>query len=117
MAPMLAAAGAGPEDHRQPGTCVLSAYSGDTPAGIVAITTSIDTGRITLLWVTETMRRHGIGAKLIAAARKAAHTRGARTLSVSCRSDFSGYWPKLGFKQMPDRTWILDISRDGIIER
>ncbi len=116
---MVTAAGAKPEEHQQSGSCVLLAYSGEAPIGIVAITTSVDTGRLTLLWVAETMRRRGIGAALVAAARKAAHTRGARTLLASCPLEVGGYLGKLGFDPAPARepTWILDLSRDGIIER
>lgn len=116
---MVTAAGARLEDHQQPGSCVLLAYSGDATVGIVAITTSVDVGRLTLLWVAETMRRRGIGAGLVGAARKAAHTRGVRTLLASCPLEVGGYLRKLGFDQAaaPAPTWILDLSRDGIIER
>jgi GNAT superfamily N-acetyltransferase len=119
IAAMVTAAGAKPEDHQQSGGCVLLAYSGETPVGIVAIATSVDTGRLTLLWVAETMRRRGIGAALVAAARKAAHTRGARTLLASCPLEVGGYLRKLGFDHAvaPKPTWILDLSREGIIER
>jgi len=88
------------------------------------------------------MRRRGIGAALVGAARKAAHTRGARRL-YAFGGDGIGYLDRFGFEWVApgemiadlDGTFIagyfgsrpeafvrlatmrLDISRDGVIER
>ncbi len=119
IAAMAIAAGAAPEAYQQPGSCILLAHDGDTPVGIVAVVTMVDIGRITLLWVAEAMRRRGVGAALFAAARKAAHTRGAQRLYVSQAPDADDFLHKLGFERTldPNQPWMLDISRDGIIER
>lgn len=92
------------------------------------------------LWVGEPMRRRGIGAALVAAARKAAHTRGARTFYAQSTGDLLS---QFGFVAVPQeevldslmtmlsagetkvrteapnaaQIWKLDLSRDGIIER
>jgi N-acetylglutamate synthase-like GNAT family acetyltransferase len=49
-------------------------------AGIIGIETIVDMAVIRSLAVSEAMRRRGIGTALVGAARKAAHTRGARKL-------------------------------------
>jgi N-acetylglutamate synthase-like GNAT family acetyltransferase len=124
-----------------PAGCYLLAYAGAEAVGVVGVETVVDAGLISILMVIEPMRRRGIGAALVAAARKAAHTRGARQL-FSIASD-SGYLPRFGFapismselrdaigdKAPPDlsgqssgeaRPWMafsLDISQDGLILR
>lgn len=102
----------------------------------------VDAGVIHSLAVVEPMRRRGIGAVLVGAARKAAHTRGARRL-YAIATDAIGYLDRFGFEraavgEMLDDlagTFIagylsahpetaarlvtvrLDISRDGVIDR
>jgi N-acetylglutamate synthase-like GNAT family acetyltransferase len=111
----------------QPGNCFLMAYSGDDPVGIVGLETMVDSAFVRLLWVAEAMRRRGIGSALITGARKAAHTRGARTLYVH-DANHGAFLRRLGFAPTPaldavpkkgekDPLWMLDLSRDGIIER
>lgn len=102
----------------------------------------VDAAVIHSLAVVEAMRRRGIGSALVGAARKAAHTRGARRL-YAIGGDGVGYLDRFGFERAaasemvdnlagtfiagylsahPDAaaklvTMRLDISRDGVIER
>jgi N-acetylglutamate synthase-like GNAT family acetyltransferase len=88
------------------------------------------------------MRRRGIGGALIAAARKAAHTRGARHLYLFS-TEAGGYFARHGFTTVAvadviaaipgvpqveyyrarpeelarEHAYHLDISGDGVIER
>jgi N-acetylglutamate synthase-like GNAT family acetyltransferase len=111
-------------------------------AGAVAIETMVDAAVMHSLCVIEPMRGRGIGAALVGAARKAAHTRGARHL-YGLGGDGASYVARFGFKPVapaemledipgtfiadyfgshPEAfarlvTMRLDISRDGVIER
>lgn len=102
----------------------------------------VDAAVIRSLAVTEVMRRRGIGAALVHAARKAAHTRGARRLYALGRRG-EEFMLRLGFEGVASAEMIddlagtftaeylrvhpdelarmdplrLDISRDGVIER
>jgi N-acetylglutamate synthase-like GNAT family acetyltransferase len=125
-----------------PADCYLVAYSGDEPVGVVGVETVVDTGLIRLLIVTEGMRRRGIGAALLGAARKAAHTRGARRLFAIAPDET--YLSRFGFEriemgELREAMWgtsaadglassvssdfaqceafCLDISADGVIVR
>ena len=120
-------AGIAPAPIEQSGSCFLIAYSGDDPVGIVGVEATVDSAFIRLLWVAEAMRRRGIGGALVAGGRTAAHTRGARTLYV-CAANHGAFLSRLGFVPSPplqaapkegerDPLWMLDLSRDGIIER
>ncbi len=110
--------------------------------GIVGVETIVDAAVIRSLAVVEPIRRRGIGAALVNAARKAAHTRGARRLyALGHRGE--EYLLRFGFERIAgtemiddlagtftagylrahpnelarmDPLW-LDISRDGVIER
>jgi N-acetylglutamate synthase-like GNAT family acetyltransferase len=123
-------------------SCYLLAYIGDEPVGVVGIEPRLDAALIRSLYVVDAMRSRGIGAKLFAAARKAAHTRGARHLYLFS-TDAGQFFRRLGFEQVPvdetvkamrgapqveyyrahpdelacEVTWHLDISQDGVIER
>lgn len=125
-----------------PSSCYLIAYIGDEPVGVVGIEPRLDAALIRSLYVADTMRSRGIGAKLMAAARKAAHTRGARHLYLFS-TDAGEFFRRLGFEGVPveetvkairgapqveyyrarpdelarEVTWHLDISQDGVIER
>jgi N-acetylglutamate synthase-like GNAT family acetyltransferase len=128
-----------------PGACWIAASMGDATAGVVGIVgveTIVDAAVIRSLAVTEAMRRRGIGAALVSAARKAAHTRGARRLYALGRRG-EEYLLRFGFERVAAADMIddlagtftadylrvhpnelarmdplrLDISRDGIIER
>jgi amino-acid N-acetyltransferase len=139
---MLARGGLTIDGIEWPAACYLMAYFGDEAVGVVGVEPKIDAGLIRSLYVEESMRRRGIGASLIAAARKAAHTRGARHLY--CFSAEAGsLFERQGFAKVPvedvvrampgvpevefflarpdelarEVAYHLDISRDGVIER
>jgi GNAT superfamily N-acetyltransferase len=143
-ASMLSAAGMLAGGIESPGGCYLMAYVGDAVAGMVGIEARVDAALIRSLIVVDTMRRRGIGAALLAAARTAAHTRGARTLyAIAPDDDSARSFTSFGFapaaleemldaldgtfmadylRQRPDesarvRTLSLDIANDGVIER
>src|ERR1700728_2149276 len=81
-----------------PGGCYLTAYVGDRLAGVIGIEARVDAALIRSLIVAETDRRCGIGAALVAAARTAAHTRGARTLyALASDSGAARYFERFGF--------------------
>ena len=139
---MLAQAGLTTEGIEWPAACYLVAYIGDDAVGVIGVEPKIDAALIRSLYVDESMRRRGIGAALVAAARKAAHTRGARHLY--CFSAEAGkLFERHGFAMVPvadvvaalpgvpeveffrarpeelarEVAYHLDISRDGVIER
>ena len=122
--------------------CYLIAYSGSEVAGVVGIESKVDTALMRSLAVVEPMRRRGVGAALIAAARVAAHTRGARRLyALACGTD--SFLVRFGFgpvaigellgalrgTSLADqlaanpqalaraRAFSLDLSHDGLIVR
>jgi N-acetylglutamate synthase-like GNAT family acetyltransferase len=143
-AKMLSAAGMLAEGLESSGGCYLMAYVGAAVAGVVGIEVRVDAALIRSLMVVDGMRRRGVGAALVAAARTAAHTRGARTLyALASDSDSARYFARFGFapaaleevlealagtfmadyvRQHRDectqlRTLSLDIANDGVIER
>jgi N-acetylglutamate synthase-like GNAT family acetyltransferase len=109
---------------------------------MIGIEPKIDAAVIRSLWVNESMRRRGIGGALLAAARKAAHTRGARHLYLF-GAETGGFFERHGFtsvavaaviaaipgvpeveriRAQPEELsrqvgYHLDISGDGVIER
>jgi N-acetylglutamate synthase-like GNAT family acetyltransferase len=125
-----------------PGACWIAASMGDAIAGVVGVETIVDAAVIRSLAVAEAMRRRGVGAALVNAARKAAHTRGARRLYALGRRG-EKYLFRCGFERVAAAEMIddlagtftadylrahpeellridplrLDISRDGVIER
>jgi amino-acid N-acetyltransferase len=125
-----------------PAACYLVAYFGDDAVGVVGVEPKIDAALIRSLYVDESMRRRGIGAALLAAARKAAHTRGARHL-YCFGADAGQLFERQGFTMVPvaevvaalpgvpeveffrarpdelarEVAYHLDISGDGVIER
>ncbi len=139
---MLARGGLTTEGIEWPAACYLVAYFGDDPVGVIGIEPKIDAALIRSLYVDESMRRRGIGASLIAAARKAAHTRGARHL-YCFSAEAASLFDRHGFRVVPvgdvlgalpgvpevefflarpdelarEVAYHLDISRDGVIER
>jgi N-acetylglutamate synthase-like GNAT family acetyltransferase len=144
VARMLSAAGMLAAGVESPGGCYLMAYVGDEIAGLVGIEARVDAALIRSLTVADAMRRRGIGTALVTAARTAAHTRGARTLyAIASDKDSARYFVRFGFapvaseemlqalagtfmagylREHPDemerlRTFSLDISGDGLIQR
>jgi len=139
---MLTRAGMMTDGIEWPAACYLVAYVGDEAVGAIGVESKIDAALIRSLYVKESARRRGIGGALIAAARKAAHTRGARHLYLFS-TDAGGFFRRHGFTTMavadviaaipgvpqveyyrarPEElarevAYHLDISRDGLIER
>ena len=60
--------------------CYLLAFDGERPIGVIGVEPSLDSALLRSLFVTPSHRGRGIGNQLLTAARKAAHTRGARQL-------------------------------------
>jgi len=139
---MIAGAGMTTEGIEWPAACYLLAYDGDEAIGVVGVEAKIDAALIRSLHVKASMRRRGIGAALVAAARKAAHTRGAAHLYLITK-DAGDYFARLGFEPVEagrvmtamagapqiehyrahpkecacEAGFHLDISSDGVIER
>ena len=139
---MLTRAGMITDGIEWPAACYLIAYLGDEAAGVIGVEAKIDSALLRSLYVNESMRRRGIGAALIAAARKAAHTRGARHLYLFS-TDAGEFFQRNGFaavevsemvaaipgvpqveyyRARPEQlarevAYHLDISSDGVIER
>jgi N-acetylglutamate synthase-like GNAT family acetyltransferase len=139
---MLARGGLMTDGIEWPAACYIVAYFGDDAVGVVGVEPKIDAALIHSLYVDESMRRRGIGAALVAAARKAAHSRGARHLYLF--STAAGeFFERHSFKTVavdeviaaipgvpqveyyrarPEElarevAYHLDISGDGVIER
>src|SRR3984957_14770825 len=125
---MLTRAGMMTDGIDWPAACYIVAYIGDEAVGVIGVEPKVDAALIRSLYVNESMRRRGIGAALLAAARKAAHTRGARHLYLFS-TDAGKYFERQGFKTaavddviaaipgVPQVAYHLDISSDGVIER
>jgi amino-acid N-acetyltransferase len=139
---MVASAGMMTEGIEWPAACYILAYDGDEAIGVIGVEAKIDAALIRSLFVKASMRRRGIGAALVAAARKAAHTRGARHLYLLTK-DAGEYFARLGFEPVDvsrvmsavagapqvdhfraypeecacEAGFHLDISGDGVIER
>ena len=139
---MLTAAGMLTDGIEWPAACYLLAFYGNDAVGVIGVEPQIDAALIRSLYVIDSMRRRGIGAALVAAARKAAHTRGARHLYLFS-TDAGDFFMRLGFEPaaladviaaLPgvpqveyyrarpaelarELVFHLDISRDGLIER
>jgi N-acetylglutamate synthase-like GNAT family acetyltransferase len=139
---MLARGGLTTDGIEWPAACYLAAYFGDDAIGVIGVEPKIDAALIRSLYVDESMRRRGIGAALVAAARKAAHTRGARHLYLFS-TDAGEFFARHGFAVVPvadvvavlrdvpqvefyrarpdelarEVAYHLDISADGVIER
>jgi len=139
---MLARGGLMTDGIEWPAACYLVAYFGDDAVGVIGVEPKIDAALIRSVYVNESMRRRGIGAALVAAARKAAHTRGARHLY--CFGAAAGQlFERHGFAMVPvadvvaalpgvpeveffrarpeelarEVAYHLDISGDGVIVR
>ena len=139
---MLSGAGMSIEGLEWPPACYLAAYFGTDPVGVIGVEPSLDAALLRSLYVIDTMRGRGIGAELVASARKAAHTRGARSLYV-LGTDARDFFKRFGFAEVPIAQLVgalggtprvkhyrarpddlagqvalyLDISQDGVIVR
>ena len=141
---LLADGGRSDSGVDSPASCYIMAYHGRTPIGVVGIETNVTAALICSVFLNEQFRDHPVAADLFAAARKAAHTRGARELyGLGSHSESNVFFNRLGFEEvrlsellcrldgvpqieyckshpeeMPDIVaFRLDISRDGVIER
>jgi N-acetylglutamate synthase-like GNAT family acetyltransferase len=139
---MLACGGLPTAGIEWPAACYLLAYFGDHAVGVIGVEPKVDAALLRSLYVDESMRRRGIGAALVAAARKAAHTRGARHLYLFTK-DAGEFFSRLGFEPTEvavvmnvlagapqvehyrthpeefscEAAYQRDISGDGVIER
>jgi amino-acid N-acetyltransferase len=139
---MLSSAGMGTEGLEWPPACYIAAYFGSELVGVIGVEPSLDAALLRSLYVVDTMRGRGIGAELVASARKAAHTRGARSLYMF-GTDAGDFFKRFGFAEVPiaqlvaalggtplvryyrarpddlalEVAWYLDISQDGVIVR
>src|ERR1700691_6290951 len=139
---MLARAGMDTDGIEWPAACYIVAYVGDEAVGVIGVESKIDAALLRSLYVNESMRGRGIGAALVAGARKAAHTRGARYLYLFTR-DAGEFFERMAFestdtasvmsalagapyveyyREHPEElrseaAYHLDISGDGVIER
>ncbi|MGH7947804.1 MAG: GNAT family N-acetyltransferase [Candidatus Binataceae bacterium] len=139
---MLAGGGLLTDGVEWPAACYLLAYIGDQPVGVVGVEPKLDAALIRSLYVAPSARRRGVGAALVGAARKAAHTRGARSLYLFS-TGAGEFFERLGFAEIPvarvvdvlrgvpqvdyyvarpdelalEVTYHLDISEDGVIRR
>jgi N-acetylglutamate synthase-like GNAT family acetyltransferase len=139
---MLTQAGMIADGIEWPPACYIVAYVGDEQVGVIGIEPMIDAALIRSLLVVESERRRGIGAQLLAAARKAAHTRGARSLYLFS-TEAGRFFQRHGFIEVPvaqlvsaldgvpqvefykarpdelarEAAWFLDISQDNVIVR
>ncbi|MGH7933666.1 MAG: GNAT family N-acetyltransferase [Candidatus Binataceae bacterium] len=142
-AALIAAQGMTIEGLEWPAGCYLMAWLGSEPAGVVGVEAIVDAALMRSLVVVKPLRARGIGAALVAAARIAAHTRGARRLYALTCGNAGDYLKRFGFTTAAIEEVIdsltgtftvdylrarpgdlirrsplcLDISRDGLIER
>jgi N-acetylglutamate synthase-like GNAT family acetyltransferase len=139
---MLVRGGLTTDGIEWPAACYLLAYFGDDAVGVIGVEPKVDAALLRSLYVDESMRGRGIGAALVAQARKAAHTRGARHLylfstdagefferhgfTTVCVADVVAALPGVPqvehYRARPDElarevAYHLDISADGVIER
>lgn len=139
---MLSSAGMTTHGVEWPPACYIVAYFGADAVGVAGVEPMLDAALIRSVYVVDAMRGRGIGAELLAAARKAAHTRGARSLYLFS-TDAGDYFRRFGFAEVPvaqlvlalggtpqveyyrarpdelarEVAWYLDISQDGVIIR
>src|SRR5580692_3070009 len=100
-----------------PGGCYLTAHVGDRLAGVIGIEARVDAALIRSLMVAESDRRRGIGAALIAAARTAAHTRGARTLyAIAADEETSEYFARFGFATTDIKDLLKALAGTVMVE-
>jgi N-acetylglutamate synthase-like GNAT family acetyltransferase len=112
---MLARAGMMTDGIEWPAACYILAYVGDEAVGVIGVESKIDAALIRSLYVNESMRRRGIGGALIAAARKAAHTRGARHLYLFS-TEAGGFFERHGFTRVAVADVIAAIPRVPQVE-
>ena len=112
---MLSGAGMLTEGLEWPAACYLAAYFGTEPVGVIGVEPSLDAALLRSLYVVEAMRGRGIGAELVASARKAAHTRGARSLYI-LSADAGEYFQRFGFAEVPVARLVAALSGTPLVK-
>jgi GNAT superfamily N-acetyltransferase len=114
---ILSATGMFAEGVQAPGGCYLCAYVGDDSVGVIGIEARVDAALLRSLMVAGPMRRRGIGAALVAAARTAGHTRGARTLyALAPDPDAERYLARFGFTEVAPANLISALSGTFLVD-
>ncbi|MBF6568402.1 MAG: GNAT family N-acetyltransferase [Candidatus Binataceae bacterium] len=117
VAALLEAAAMSTAGVTAPGGCFLIAYDGDEPAGAIGIESRVDAALMRSLIVVERLRGRGIGAALIAAARTAAHTRGARRLYAIAPDDRArNYLARFGFAPVAQEELVETLAGTFTVE-
>lgn len=117
VANMLAAAGRFAEGVEAPGGCYLLAYVSRAVAGVIGIEARVDAALVRSLFVAAPARGRAIGTALIAAARTAAHTRGARTLyALASDADAARYLERFGFMPSAMDTLLAALADSFVVE-
>ena len=141
---LLSQAGLSDYGVDSPASCYIVAYHGHDPIGVVVVESKVTAALIRSFFVLDQFRHRTLETDLFAAARKAAHTRGARELyGLSSSSEACDFWEHLGFEEVRlsellcrldgvpqveyykshreelegKAAFRLDISSDGVIER
>jgi N-acetylglutamate synthase-like GNAT family acetyltransferase len=141
---LLSQAGLSDYGVDSPASCYIMAYEGRAPIGVVGVEAKVTAALIRDLFVLEQFHQEAIATDLFLAARKAAHTRGARELyRLGANSEAADFWKRLGFEEVrladllcrfdgvpqieyykshPEElerkaAFRLDISGDGVIDR
>src|SRR5229473_6671199 len=106
---MIASAAMMTDGIEWPAACYILAYNGDEAIGVVGVEAKIDAALIRSLYIKPAMRQRGIGAALLAAARKAAHTRGARHLYLFS-TEAGSFFERVGFVRVEVANVIAALS-------
>ena len=112
---MLSGARMTTEGIEWPPACYIVAYFGAKPVGVIGVEPSLDAALIRSLYVVDEMRGRGIGAELVAAARKAAHTRGARSLYLFS-ADAGDFFRRYGFVEVSNCGFLLNCVSNSCVE-
>ena len=112
---MLSEAGMTTDGVEWPAAGYLVAWFGDDAVGLAGVEPKLDAALIRSLWVRESMRRRGVGAALLTAARKAAHARGVRHLYVLGNETADGL-ERLGFRQIATNELVAALSGTPMVE-
>ncbi|MGH8013066.1 MAG: GNAT family N-acetyltransferase [Candidatus Binataceae bacterium] len=104
------------EEIVEPGCWLMAWWSGE-PIGVVTIETVIDAAVMRALMVTESRRGRGVGTALVAAARDAAHARGARRLYALVTQAEADYLRRFSFADVTRADLTVTLTDTAIAER